>query len=43
MKDELKNDKLILKRTQEYLTRDQERFKEEYNEFKLRATQSPQK
>ncbi len=43
MKDELKNDKLILKRTQEYLSRDQDRFREEYAEFKIRANQSPQK
>jgi len=43
MKEELKNDKLILKRTQEYLARDQERFREEYAEFKLRTHQSPQK
>jgi len=43
MKDELRNDKLVLKRTQEYLARDQEKFKDEYEDFKLSASKSAKK
>jgi hypothetical protein len=34
---------LILRRTQEYLMIDQDRFKQEYTTFKLRDGHSPQK
>lgn len=43
MKEELRNDKIVLKRTQEYLAKDQDGFKAEYNEYKLRDGNSPQK
>jgi hypothetical protein len=43
MKEELRNDKIVLKRTQEYLAKDQEGFKSEYNDYKLRDSSSPQK
>jgi hypothetical protein len=43
LKEELRNDKLVLKRTQEYLMKDQEKFKDEYTDYKIKDSGSPQK
>jgi hypothetical protein len=43
LKEELRNDKLVLKRTQEYLVKDQEKFRDEYADYKHRDGGSPQK